>query len=375
MNVYLLIFFIVSCFLIIYIERKCYIPFLKWIFIIPFAWLVATRSMKVPDTEMYAEFFENDLSDFYNFNLVSFEIGFQIFTKLIKAFITDDFILYLAIIVVINLVIIDFSVNNIGKLIQKEQVDSYNKLGFQGSNRFFSNYSFSILPLTLYVSFFGIYFNAIVLRVGMTLSLVVLASSIAIKSKKSYFDYILILLILILGYFFHSTAVFGFLIMFVLFSNFMFSKKTYLWIWLLIGIIYFTNFSTWLANGVFYFMLTLNDLTVLATKLESYDGNVTHEIQGISMKFMFFWIMSFFLIYYSINSKIYFKYLNVYLIGLLIFGLFRSILLIERVTDYFLLFSFISFYLFLVMQSPSRFWLYFISITFFQLIFILRITN
>ena len=122
-------------------------------------------------------------------------------------------------------------------------------------------------------------------------------------------------------------------------------------------------------------MLTLNEVTVLATKLSSYEGNVTQEIEGVSMKFMFFWIMSFFLIFYSINSKIYFKYLNVYLIGLLIFGLFRSILLIERVTDYFLLFSFVCFYLFLIMQKPLKFWLYFIPIVSVQLVFVLRITN
>lgn len=375
MNFFLLISFIIICLLIVALERKCYIPFIKWIFIIPFAWIVSVRSMKVPDTEMYFEYFDLDHSDFFNFSLSTFEVGFQLFTKITKFFISDRFTFFLGFIAFINLIIICFSTNRISKLYQKEQFDSDAISVFEGENRFFSSCSFSILPLTLYVSFFGLYFNTIVLRVGMTLSLVVLASSIAIKDKKNVLDYALIISILVLGYFFHSTAIFGFLIILILLSDFKFSKKNYLWIWFLIGIIYFTNFSTWLANSVFSFMLTLNEVTVLATKLSSYEGNVTQEIEGVSMKFMFFWIMSFFLIFYSINSKIYLKYLNVYLIGLLIFGLFRSILLIERVTDFFLLFSFVIFYLFLIMQKPHKFWLFFIPIVFIQLVFVLRITH
>ena len=375
MNFFLLISFIIICLLIVALERKCYVPFIKWIFIIPFVWIVSIRSMKVPDTEMYLEYFDLDHSDFFNFSLSTFEVGFQFFTKITKFFISDRFTFFLGLIAFINLIIIWFSTNRISKLYQKEQFNSDSISVFEGENRFFSNCSFSILPLTLYVCFFGLYFNTIVLRVGMTLSLVVLASSIAVKNKKNVLDYALIISILVLGYFFHSTAVFGFLIILILLSDFKFSKKNYLWIWFVIGIIYFTNFSTWLANSVFSFMLTLNEVTVLATKLSSYEGNVTQEIEGVSMKFMFFWIMSFFLIFYSINSKIYFKYLNVYLIGLLIFGLFRSILLIERVTDYFLLFSFVCFYLFLIMQKPLKFWLYFIPIVSVQLVFVLRITN
>lgn len=376
MNIFFLLVFFAGCFFVIYLERKSVIPFLKWCFIVPFCFILANRSIKVPDTEAYYDYFyDADSSSIDDFSHSSFEIGFQFFSKLIKLIVGDNFTFYLAIIVLLNLLIIDFATKRVSYLFRIEQENNNKKECFIGRNRFFINSYFSILPLTLYVAYFGIYLNAIVLRVGIAISLFVLATSYALKEKRTVFDTIIIISLFILGYFFHSTAVFGFLIMFVLFSNFMFSKKTYLFIWLLIGIIYFTNFSTWLANGVFSFMLTLNDLTVLATKLESYDGNVTHEIQGISMKFMFFWIMSFFLIYYSINSKIYFKYLNVYLIGLLIFGLFRSILLIERVTDYFLLFSFICFYLFLIMQRPFKFWLYFIPITFCQLIFILRITN
>lgn len=375
MNILFIFFFFIGCFLLIYLERNFYIPFFKWLFIIPFAWMLSIRSIKVPDTEMYIEYFGLDHSDFFNFNLASFEIGFQFFTKLTKILVNENFVLYLGLISLINLIIIEFSVNRIGKLYLKELVNEESFKDFNIENRFNINPSYSILPLTLYAAFFGIYLNAVVLRVGITLSLVVLASTFAIKEKKSKLDYLLIVLILILGYLFHSTAIIGFLIILVLFSKIKFSQKTYLGFWFFIGIIYFTNFSTWLGNTVFSFMLSLNEITVLASKLSSYEGNVIHEIDGVSMKFLFFWIMSFFLIFFRFKSSIYYKYLNIYLIGLLIFGLFRSILLIERVTDFFLLFSFVIFYLFLIVQKPYKFWLYFIPIVLIQLVFVLRITN
>jgi hypothetical protein len=120
---------------------------------------------------------------------------------------------------------------------------------------------------------------------------------------------------------------------------------------------------------------SLNELSNAATKLtSSYDGNVVQE-GGISLKFVFFWIMAFVLIINNKPSKIYFKLLNVYLTGIALFAIFRSVTLIERVTDFFLLFSFIIFYLFLIIQRPYKFWLFFVSIVLIQVIFIIRITN
>ncbi len=66
----------------------------------------------------------------------------------------------------------------------------------------------------------------------------------------------------------------------------------------------------------------------------------------VSLKFLFFWMSALLFIdgVRSNNSLYYFKYLNVYLFGLMIFALGRSILLIERVTDYFLIYSIILFW-------------------------------
>ena len=160
----------------------------------------------------------------------------------------------------------------------------------------------------------------------------------------------------------------------------MFSKqlsiKTYIWIFAVSGIVYFSNLTSRLGSSVFGFISSLNNLTVLSTKLGGYEGDSSMFIsEGISMKFVFFWMMSFVLIRNVSSSKIYYKYLHVYLAGLAVFAVFRSVLLVERVTDYFLLFSFVLFYLFIIKQNSFKFWAYNFIIIILQLVFVLRITN
>ncbi len=75
------------------------------------------------------------------------------------------------------------------------------------------------------------------------------------------------------------------------------------------------------------------------------------------------------------RSVVYAKYLNVYLLGVVIFSLFRSVLLVERVTDYFLLFSFVLFFIFLLKQRNHKFWLYYVPLVLVQMVFVLRILN
>lgn len=375
MNILLILLFVLGCFLFTQIERKYIIPHLNWGFVIVFCLLLANRSMSVPDTDAYYAHFVTTTTTFDDFGDFYFETGFQIFVKMLKIISRGNFVLYLGLITLTNLLIINFSINLIGKLFRAEQEKNVLNFTLVDYNGFFRNPYFAILPLTLYIAFFGIYLNAIVLRVGITLSLIVLSSCFAIKEKKNFFDYLFIFFLIVLGYYFHSTSLIGILIVVLLSLRVKFEKKTYLIIWFLIGLVYFTNFSAWLGNSVFSFMLSLNELTILATKLSSYDGNVVQELQGVSMKFVFFWIMGLLLILENVKSEIYNKYLNVYLTGLVLFALFRSVLLIERVTDYFLLFSFVIFYLYLIVQKPHKFWLIYIFLIATQLVFVLRITK
>ena len=375
MNIFLFFFLFLFGFVISHIERKYYIPHIKWVFIIPFCILISNRNIKVPDTQAYFDFFENTDLSLDDLDKSGFEIGFQVLTKIIKYIDNDNFSIYLGIITLLNLLIINFASNKIGNIFKIEQKKNDTDLIFIGNNRFFKNSYFSVIPLMLYVAYYGIYNNAIVLRVGLAISLLVLSVSYVLKENKNTQDYIKIISLFILGYYFHATMLIGALVVIIIYSKIFFSKNTYLWIWFSIGIIYFFNVTDRLGSSAFSFVTSLNELSLLATKMSSYDGNVVQQIGGISNKFVFYWVMALFLILHNFNSRIFIKLLNVYLIGLFIFALLRSVILIERVTDFFLIFSFIIYYLFLIMQKTHRFWLFFIPIVIIQLIFVFRITN
>lgn len=375
MNLYLLFFFILFCFFLSLIERKTHINYLKWLIIIPFCIIIATRSVKVPDTEAYLEFFNaTDPFSFDDFGNFSFEIGFQVFTKIMKLIVADNFVLYLAIFPLINLLIVNFSINQIGKLF-KADLENNSRFLFVGENRFLTNSFFSILPLTLYIAFYGIYTNAIVLRAGFAISLIILTSTLALKSRKSLLVYFTIFLLFVIGYTFHVTILIGIIVILILSSNLKFTKKRYLYLWFFIGVIYFTNLTTKLGNTAFTLIHTINNLTDTVSKISTYDVNVINDGNGIASKFIFYWLMALMLIINYLESKIYNNLLNVYLLGLFIFSLFRSVILIERVTDFFLIFSFVIYYLFLVTLRPIKFWFFFLFIIFIQLIFVIRITN
>lgn len=375
MDILYLILFIIGCFLLSSAEKVVRLNFIKWLFIIPFCLLVANRSVRVPDTDVYMSYFLLEDPSFLFYNDYGYELGFQTLTKMFKFLVGENYTLYFGLIILTNLLIIDFALTRICKIYYLDQHDllSSNDLG-----KSIKENVYSVLPLTLYVAFFGLYFNAIVLRVGIALSLLLLTSSFAIKPNKRVSDYLLIILLLVLSYFFHATAVLGVLVILIILFSKRLSKKTYIWIFSIIGVIYFLNLTSRLGGSVFAFISSLNALTMFSSKLTGYEGDSYSKIffsEGISMKFIFYWFMSFVLILNRSPSKIYYKYLHVYLAGLAVFALFRSVLFVERVTDFFLLFSFVLFFLFLLKQVNVKFWAYFIAIVLIQLVFVLRITN
>ncbi|MCK9509123.1 MAG: EpsG family protein [Pigmentiphaga sp.] len=372
--VYVLVFFL-TCFLFSYVERNQNISFLKWVFIVPFCVLVASRSIDVPDTDVYMTYFFNEDSSLIYYVDYGFEIGFQVLTKLLKNITEENFRIYFALITLLNLIVIDYAAKRIFSVFQKEQTEpTINSNLYEYQNDATQGRHLSIIALTLYVAFFGLYVNAVVLRAGLAFSLMVLATSFAIDIRKKS-DYIIIASLLLLAYFFHNTALLGVFIVLVLMFSKKFTLNTYLVFSVIIGVIYFVNLTPRLGSTVFDLILSLNNLTVVAYKLSEYGGASLFVSEGISMKFTFFWMISFILPMNDTSSKSYYKFLNVYFIGLAVFAFMRSVLLVERVTDYFLLFSFVLFYLYLIRQNNFKFWAYYIGMVLVQIVFVMRIIN
>ncbi len=374
MDAFVVILFFVGCFLLSAIELRYKIPFAKWIFIIPFCLLIANRSEFVPDTGAYMDFWD-ELAAFEINEAIAFELGFQYYSSFLKFFIGDDVRLYFAVLTLFNLLLIDFSVFRIEQVLKRE-AEAGSGIVLYG-NRLWRLTDFSIIPLTLYVAFFGLYFNAIILRVGVAFSLLVFASVFAVKTNRRWVDYACLVALCVISYFMHATAVVAIPLLLVLLFSRKYPTQLYLWVWVIAGVIYFTNMSSQLGEKVFSRMLSLTSFTEFTTKLSNYEGSILYETDKVAFKYLFHWSMSLVLILdiRKERSVVYAKYLNVYLLGVVIFSLFRSVLLVERVTDYFLLFSFVLFFIFLLKQRNHKFWLYYVPLVLVQMVFVLRILN
>ncbi|MEG0928123.1 MULTISPECIES: EpsG family protein [Chryseobacterium] len=367
MDIPILIIYISSIFLLIFLNKSIKKSFGGIYIITVFCYLIASRSDKVPDTLMYLAYFNDEDTNFgYYRAITGFEEGFRFFTKIIKTF-TEDSNIYMGAICILNMLVINYS--------SKRIINNYNLEWGGESNK--KIIYFSSLLLLLYISFFGIYVNAIVLRVGMAYSIIYYAASIALDpQKKGYSKYIIIAFLLFVAYLMHSTAfILGAIILSVLMFSKQLKRETYIITLILIFLVYFLNLST--SIGIYLFKIIGSGDSAFAAKLDGYSsGFGALKSEGFSLKFLFFWSMSFVLSLNKKENKIYYKLLNILIIGVLIHSLFRSILLVERITDYFTFYSFILFYLFLSSKKNLLFeFLLLLVIVVCQLIFILRITN
>jgi hypothetical protein len=188
----------------------------------------------------------------------------------------------------------------------------------------------------------------------------------------------------------HVTAtVFGGIVICLSFFTKRYSLKIYYIFWVVIGIIYLANlFGDWIAeffnkryiSSILSVDIFQEDFT---KKMDYYaqDALVHGLSSSISFKFVFYWL-SCLLFFYKIKHSpllITAKYLNVYLFGLFLFAVSRNILLIERVTDYFLLFSVCLFSFYLSDRKACggavNYYLVLFAVIFVQVIFALRIIN
>ena len=103
------------------------------------------RSVTVPDTDIYVEFYNQiDPGNIVSFALYSFEPGFQLLGHIVKLFFGNSAILFLAVVVVINIVLILLSIR---------------KIAFRLS---LSSCSINFISaIVLYFAYFGLFYNAI----------------------------------------------------------------------------------------------------------------------------------------------------------------------------------------------------------------------
>lgn len=281
---------------------------LKLLIISAFIVLASFRSLTIPDTYAYASSYQYLRVGLSNVFMSYYETGFTIFSMLIKLVAGSNYRLFFGVIAGTNL----FLVN---KLIKKY------------------NIPLTIMPLLIYLSFYGFYDNFVVLRAGLAFTVLLYAwSTFRINKIASLF-------LFVLAASFHQSALIGILGYLVIIRSRKVSPKIYLiWLFAIISL-YFLRIDVFIYDFIIEIMVE-NDL-FNNHKFLYYVNNIKFT-EGISYRFLLNYLIAIFLIFTKNNKPNYYHdLLNIYMIGMTIVAFFPSFVWIERLTDFFIATNFI----------------------------------
>ena len=132
--------------------------------------------MVVPDTKEYVEFYEQiEAGNLVSFVLFSFEPGFQLLGHFVKLIAGDRPVIFLAVIPIINISLILLSIRKITRQIDANMSAKY------------------IAAIVLYFAYFGLFYNAIVLRAGIAISVLVYSTTILFNPDLKKRDWVKVL--------------------------------------------------------------------------------------------------------------------------------------------------------------------------------------
>lgn len=337
------------------------------LFIITFTaiitYIIATRDQSIPDTEPYINGYLNN-SDIFDFKSSPFDKGYTVLMRTSKLIFGSNYPLFFAFFPIANIVILLKSCKYISSAIYSQMNNSKCKEAFN-----------PLVLLLIYFSYYGIYHNAIVLRAGISTSLVFLSLSIYLRSKKFQFKSFVIFII---AFLFHSSAIVCVPMFWVAKTKKLMCVNTCITILLLIICLYLIspllNIINEPINQLFLIMEDSN--TNELSKFSAYNNSSLFVDSGISFKFMFFYLFGWLFSFKKNNNPITDKLLRIYLIGLSIWALFRPLLLIERISDFYTFMyiplAMIYFYNWRKSMPNAIFLLFACSV---QLLFLYRIIN
>ena len=334
MNIILTIIVFFFCILLSYANIKYKNKYIYILASLLLSLIVGIRTTNVPDTENYLDFFDN-ISFSNLLSSYTFEPGFQLFTLFLKYVTLGNPIIYFFAVSIINCSILYYSLKNI------DEDDNKNPT----------------LLLVLYYAFFGLFYNAIVIRAGIAISIVIYAISLdyASQVKEVHRKTIKIISLFALAISFHYTALLGIFVYFIYKKAIRFTRLSYLIIWLIIFLIAISNSSIYIVNSLVKLIISIFDL-VQGTDLNKYSYYLT-ELYDLNDKLpfrvLFQLLIALLMIFW--NGQIcsfHFRSFNVYLVGLFLSSIFFSIEQLSRITDYFLIFS--SFCLYFILKANMK---------------------
>lgn len=306
-----------------------------WILTIMFAMICATRGTITQDTIPYIDAFNSVSTNFLYKSAQDtpqgFELGYTVLMQISKIIFGNSYKIFFFIVVVINYFLLYISYKKLCKIINDK-----GKL--------------IITFFCLYTSYFGVYYNAIVLRAGLAISLIIYASVLLLDKK-----YILVFCMLWLSIKMHDSAILGILPIAILLFKLNFSKISYrvfLTVLLIIHVFQLNiSFMYKMLPPITSFVMTHNSMQVFRSYLLNF--SIT---EGISLKLIFFILIGylFTLFKFDTDELTFKKYVNVYYFGLLIAVLFSGLDVFSRISDFCLVFYSIIMVLYLSKSKLSK---------------------
>ena len=253
----ILLFVAIGSISMLFKTKYSYIPLLFY-----FILIIGFRSLDVPDTEPYVLFFQGlNQSSLFDQSFL-YEKGFVALSFLIKQ-LTNNYNYYFAIIAFLNVLLVGYSFKCLTK------------------NEKVKNSKSMLIAYLSYMSFFGFFYNAIVLRAGLAISCLMLILTIRDRRIK--------VILFILAFLFHRTSLFfiiGYLVFFYAKKK---TNKTYFLIGLLLIFIHVSGFPVWFIQYLVGFINQLLD-SLSGTdfaKLQHYSKDLLDMKYLISFRLIF----------------------------------------------------------------------------------------
>lgn len=194
------------------------------------------------------------------------------------------------------------------------------------------------LFLFLFLSYYGLYYNAVVLRAGLAIAFTYLAFALFVV-KKSYFK---ALLLEVAGFLFQRMGVLGWtLLPAYSFICFVRSKKAYIVWWWCLAAIWCVEYKT--IFFLDFFKLLINKISNLIPGLADYANYLSYHSQAgilfVLLQLTFLLNGLYYLISIDYKNKKLVKIVNLYFYGLSCMVLGMRFKFISRIVDFYLLFS------------------------------------
>ena len=320
------------------IEINSKINNFKWIyfiFVFLLSILFALRSDLTPDTAIYINAYKNiNLFNLIYTNIKEFEFGYILFMALNKFVLGDDYRIFFFLVSIFGYTLIFFSSNEISDYLKSQK-------------------RYHMLILALYTSFYGIYYQGIVMRGGVAIAL--FSYSIMLFLNKKYCFSIVFYL---LTFLFHKSAIFTVPVIYILLHNFNIrnirQKKYYVFIvifLLFIACYSVPGFRPNLLNFVSKYVGNIPFFYKFYAYIEH--GNYGARIEFKSLYYM---LLAFMFVRENIIDVNFNKLINIYIFGVylsVIIGQFENI---NRLLDYYrVLYVYIYIYCITVAYQKRRY--------------------